>query len=75
VALVLANSEGLEQCQKQSHSMLRLWSSTTESRAGLSRDYRASAADRERSPKTKPCIYKAYKFVLVRHSPVKRPDP
>ncbi len=68
-ALALANSEGLEQCQKQSRSMLRLWSSTTESRAGLSRDYRASAADRERSPKTEPFIYKPYRFVPVRQSP------
>jgi hypothetical protein len=67
--LALANSEGLEQRHKQSRSMLRLWSSTTQSRAGLSRDYRASAANRERSPKSKPFIYKPCKFVLVRQSP------
>ena len=34
-----------------------------------SRDYRASAADRDSLPKTKPFIYQAYKFVLVRQSP------
>jgi hypothetical protein len=36
MALALANSEGLEQCQKQSRSVFRLWSSTIEPRAGLS---------------------------------------
>ncbi len=69
MALALANSEGLEQCQKQSRFMLRLWSSTTESGTGLSRVYRASAADRERLPKTKSFISGPYRFVLVRQSP------
>ena len=35
----------------------------------LSRDYRASAADRDRLPKTKPFIYMPCEFVLVRQSP------
>jgi hypothetical protein len=35
----------------------------------LSRDYRASAADRDRLPKMKPFIQKPCKFVLVRQSP------
>ncbi len=34
-----------------------------------SRDYRASAADRDRSLKTNPFIYLPYKFVPVRQSP------
>jgi hypothetical protein len=42
---------------------------TPSSVARLSRDYRASAADRDSLPKTKPFIYQAYKFVLVRQSP------
>ena len=69
-ALALASSEGLEQCQKQSRSMFRFWSRHDRVPSQrLSRDYRASAANRDRPLKMKPSIHKLYRFALVRQSP------